>query len=66
MIGLRSSDSDTIKLFEDCILKMLESSLNVLKKSKNIYLAYIITNQISVLASSVYRFYLSHKMDNKK
>jgi hypothetical protein len=66
MIGLKSGDNDIIQIFEESIIKMLEAIMNVLKKSKNIYLAYIIGNQTAVLATSVYRFYLSHPMDDKK
>ena len=42
MLGLKGSDIDVIETFEICILKMLDSIENVLKKSKNVYLGYII------------------------
>ena len=66
MLGLSSSDINIIEIFENCISKMLDSVENILKKSKNIYLGHIIATQTSVLATSVYRYYLSHPMDSKK
>lgn len=66
MIGLRVSDYDIIQIFEDSILKLMDSVLIVLKKSKNVYLGFIIANQTVVMATSVYRFYISHPMNSEK
>ena len=42
MIGLKASDIQVIETFEICILMMLDSLENVLKRSKNIYLGFVI------------------------
>lgn len=44
MLGLKSSNIDIIELFEDSILKLLDSIENIIKKNKNVYVAYIISS----------------------
>ena len=39
MLGIKSSNIDIIELFEDSILKLLDSIENIIKKSKNVYIA---------------------------
>jgi len=64
MLGLKGSDNEIIQIFEESIMKLIESIKNTLKRSKNVFLAFMIANQSIVMATSVYRFYLSHKMDS--
>lgn len=63
MISLKTSDQDTIDIFEECILKMLESIEHVLKKDKNTYMGYLIATQAAMFASCIYRFYISHPIE---
>ena len=43
MLGIKSSNIDIIELFEDSILKLLDSIENIIKKSKNVYIAYVLS-----------------------
>ena len=43
MLGITSSNIDIIELFEDSILKLLDSIENIIKKSKNVYIAYVLS-----------------------
>ena len=43
MLGMKSSNIDIIELFEDSILKLLDSIENIIKKSKNVYIAYVLS-----------------------
>ena len=43
MLGIKSSNIDIIELFEDSILKLLDSIENIINKSKNVYIAYVLS-----------------------